>query len=134
MKKLMILGAITLSLMAGPALAGPNSGMNPKADLEGSLQGTTVNPAAGEVEIVSNSGHQFIKFNKEFEVASQAETEVRLVDGQTGKVSFVGYLVDKNGYQVYEVPEGMKVDEADRIVLYSPLHAEDLATVELSDE
>ena len=102
--------------------------------LDGSMQGTTTAAADGEVQVISNSGHQFIRFDKDFAVDSQAETEVRLVDGKTGKVSFIGFLSKKNGYQIYEVPEGMQIGDGDQIVIYSPLRAENVATVELSED
>ena len=99
---------------------------------QGQLQGTVSDP--GDVEIVSNDGHQFVKFGSTFVVESQAECEVQHVDGQTGKVTKIGQLVSKKGYQVYQVPEGLVIDSADRIVVYSPLIADDLATVELEKE
>ncbi len=102
--------------------------------LDGSMQGTTTAAAEGEVQVISNSGHQFIRFDKDFAVASQAEAEVRLVDGETGKVSFIAFLSKRNGYQIYEVPEYLQVGQGDRIVIYSPLRAENVATVELSEE
>lgn len=84
--------------------------------------------------MISNSDHQFVRFDKDFSVASQAEAEVRLIDGETGKVSFIAFLSKKNGYQIYEIPEHLHVGEGDRIVIYSPLRAENVATVELTDE
>ncbi len=95
------------------------------------LQGTINTPR--DVEVVSRDGHQFVKFNSSFSVESQAECEVQHVDGQTGKVTKIGQLVSKKGYQVYQVPEGLVIDSADRIVVYSPLIADDLATVELNE-
>ena len=50
------------------------------------------------------------------------------------RVTKIGQLVSKKGYQVYQVPEGLVIDSADRIVVYSPLIADDLATVELEKE
>ena len=102
--------------------------------LDGAVKGTANSPAAGDVRVVSNEGRQFIKFDDQFQVASQAETEVRLVDGKTGKQTVVGHLVKRKGAQSYTVPANLKVDSEDRIVLYSPLQAEDLATVDLQAE
>lgn len=95
----------------------------------GSLQGSVNQP--GDVEVVSRDGYQYVKFGKSFSVESQAECEVRHLDAQTGQVTTIGQLVSKHGYQVYQVPDGLVIDDADRIVIYSPLIAEDLANVEL---
>lgn len=96
------------------------------------LQGTLNTPR--DVEVVSRDGHQFLKFGSSFSVESQAECVVQHVDGQTGKITKIGQLVSKKGYQVYEVPEGLVIDGADQIVVYSPLIADDLATVELLED
>lgn len=95
----------------------------------GSLQGTVNQP--GDIEVVSRDGYQYVKFGESFSVESQAECEVRHLDAQTGQVTTIGQLVSKHGYQVYQVPDGLVIDDADRIVIYSPLIAEDLASVEL---
>lgn len=121
--------ALAATLTAAPLMAAPQL-----ADLGGTLRGTATAPAQGDVEIVDNNGHQFVKFGQNFTVASQAESEVRHIDGQTGQVTTLGKLVNKSGYQVYEVPAGLKIDSTDRIVVYSPLHADELATVNLADE
>lgn len=102
--------------------------------LDGAMRGTTTAAADGQVQVVSNSGHQYIKFDKDFAVASQAEAEVRLIDGKTGKVSFIAFLNKQNGYQIYELPDHLSVEEGDQIVIYSPLRAENVATVDLSEE
>lgn len=120
--------AIIASLLFGlPALAQPGT-----ANLDGTLRGTVSNPAAGQVEVVSSGGHQYIKFDDKFSVRSQTETEVRHVDGATGKVTVIGPLVSREGYQVYEVPERVTVGSDDKIVLYNPLYANDLADVDLT--
>ncbi len=121
--------ALAATLTAAPTLAAPQL-----ADLGGTLRGTATAPATGEVEVVENNGHQFVKFGENFSVASQAESEVRHIDGQTGAVTTIARLANKSGYQVYEVPAGLSIDSADRIVVYSPLHADELATVNLVDE
>jgi hypothetical protein len=114
-------------LIAGPARAEQTS-------LDGAVQGIHGSPAAGQATIVSRNGHQFLRFAEGFSVASQAEVEIRLVDGRTGAQTLVGRLSSRSGTQVYQLPEGVRAGEDDRIVLYSPLQAEDLATVELSEE
>jgi hypothetical protein len=129
MKNLMKAAVITLFLSAGPSWAEPVM-----LGLEGPIRGSVVTPAAGQIEVVSSGDHQYLKFSEEFSVASQAETEIRHLDGQTGAITVIGKLISRNGYQVYEVPERLKIDGDDQIVLYSPLHADDLATVELSED
>lgn len=130
MKCLVLAAAAALTLGIAPIHAQPAAPLQ----LDGSMQGTTTAPARGEVQVITNSEHQFIRFDKDFSVASQAETEVRLVDGQTGKVSFIAFLSKKNGYQIYEVPEHLHIDDGDKIVIYSPLRAENVATVELLED
>lgn len=117
--KTLILTCVATIVMMGSALANPAS-----------PQSAT---APGDVEIVTKDGHQFVKFGTNFSVESQAECEVQHVDGQTGKVTTIGQLISRKGYQVYEVPDGLVINRGDRIVIYSPLMADDLATVELSD-
>ena len=56
------------------------------------------------------------------------------MDGKTGKETLVGHLISKQGAQVYTIPKNLTVDGSDRIVIYSPLRAEDLATVDLQVE
>lgn len=124
MKTLILAAATGWLLAAGPTTAEPTT----------VLKGTVLNPAAGDIEVLSSNGHQYLKFEKNFAVASQAESEVRHIDGQTGQSTFIGYLVNRQGYQVYEVPAGLTIDSDDRIVVYSPLMADDLATVELDEE
>lgn len=121
--------ALAATLTAAPLMAQPQL-----ADLGGTLRGTSTAPAQGDLEVVENNGHQFVKFGQNFTVASQAECEVRHIDGGTGKTTTIGRLVNKAGYQVYEVPAGLKIDAADRIVIYSPLHGDDLATINLVEE
>lgn len=127
MKRLILTTLLGIALTAGPALAQPSH----QVDFGGPLQGSTVTPASGGLEVVSSGGHQYIKFSEDFSVASQAETEIRHIDGQTGAVTTLGNLASRKGYQVYEVPQHLVIDGSDTIVLYSPLHADDLATVEL---
>lgn len=123
--KTFIIAAVTGWLLAaGPSAAEPTS----------VLKGTVSSQAAGDIEVISADGQQYIKFAENFSVTSQAESEVRHLDGQTGQTTFIAYLANRRGYQVYEVPEGLVIDEQDSIVVYSPLMADDLATVELRDE
>lgn len=122
---------VTLAAFAATMILNSAVFAQSTTELDGAMNGTVVAPAQGQVEVVSNSGHQFIKFSQDFAVSSQAEAEVRLVDGQTGKVTFIAYLNRQNGYQVYEVPPNMNVDEGDQIVIYSPLTADNVATVDL---
>ncbi len=118
--KTLIISCVTAIVLAGAATANPTA-----------LQGSVATP--GDVTIVSSGEHQFVKFGSNFAVESQAECEVQHVDSQTGKVTKIGQLISRKGYQVYQVPEGLVIDRGDRIVIYSPLMADDLATVELSD-
>lgn len=128
MKKLILTTLLGLLLSSGSVLAQPSS---VRVELAGALQGSGGTSAAGDVEVVSSGEHQYIKFGDSFTVASQAETEIRHIDGQTGQVTTLGNLVSRTGYQVYEVPAHIIIDKDDTIVLYSPLHADDIATVEL---
>ncbi len=128
MRNVLLSTAIVASLLfALPAVADPGT-----VNLDGQLRGTVSNPAAGQVEVISNGGHQFLKFSEDFSVASQTETEVRHVDGESGKITVIGALVSEKGYQVYEVPERLVIESNDKIVLYNPLYANDLADVDLT--
>lgn len=118
--KIYLLTCVAAIVLAGAATANPTT-----------LQGSAA--TSGDVEIVTSGEHQYVKFGSNFAVESQAECEVQHVDSQTGKVTKIGQLISRKGYQVYQVPEGLVIDRGDRIVVYSPLMADELATVELSE-
>jgi hypothetical protein len=125
----MLAAAATTLLLAIPTLAEPRP-----ADLKGDMRGTMTCDAHGAVEVLNRQGHQVLKFDKSFDVASDAGAVLRYVDASTGQVRTLGALRSHQGAQTYAVPEGVTIGKDDHVIIYNPAKDDEMASVELTEE